>query len=140
MRFATGSEYLDCLRSPISPGPDSMSLTNSRISRGRRMVVAATVTLSASVFARPTLAQRGGGGDPALLTVERIYDPREFTVRRFGPTRWLDDSTYTTIDPAPGGRGGNLVRVDAATGKATVIVPATRLVPSGASGPIEIED
>ena len=117
-----------------------MFLTNSRISRGRRMVVAATVVLSSNVFARSTLAQRGGGGDPSLLTVERIYDPREFTVRRFGPSRWLDDSTYTTIDPAPGGRGGNLVRVDAATGRATVIVPATRLVPSGASDPIEIED
>ncbi len=101
MRLATAREYLDSLLATTFHGLDTMSSTNSRIWRGRPMVVAATAVLSATVFVRPVHAQRGG--DPSLLTVERIYDPREFAVRRFGPSRWLDDSTYTTIDPAPGG-------------------------------------
>ena len=101
-------------------------------------MIVATAALATLALARPALAQRGG--DPSLLTVERIYDPNEFALRGFGPSRWLDDSTYTTIEPADGGKGSNLVRVDAATGRSTVMVAATRLVPTGASAPIDIED
>jgi dipeptidyl-peptidase-4 len=98
----------------------------------------AIVLAASALLVRPSFAQRGG--DPSLLTVERIYAPREFSIKSFGPSRWLDDSTYTTIEPASGGRGSNLVRVDAATGRSTVLVAAGRLTPPGASEPIGIED
>jgi len=98
----------------------------------------AILLAASALLARPSFAQRGG--DPSLLTVERIYAPREFAINSFGPSRWLDDSTYTTIEPASGGKGSNLVRVDAATGRSTVLVAANRLTPQGASEPIGIED
>ena len=92
------------------------------------MVAAATVALAA--LARADAWAEGRGGDPALLTVERIYDPNEFTVRRFGPTRWLDNSTYT-IDRTRSGRpqaatsSGSTRR----RGRRPVIVPATHARP-----------
>ena len=115
----------------------SMMLTQPRGWRARSAVLVALVVLAGGV-ASPSLAQRGG--DPSQLTVERIYDPAEFSLREFGPSRWLDDSTYTTIEPDPGGKGANLVRVDAATGRSSVLVASSRLVPPGAGAPIDIED
>ncbi len=118
-----------------------MPVTNPQ-STARVRRVASTIVFAAATVAAPVaqtaLAQRGG--DPSRLTVERIYDPNEFSINSFGPSRWLDDSTYTTIEPAPGGKGSNLVRVDAASGRSTVLVSATRLVPRGATEPIDIED
>ncbi|MDA1081137.1 MAG: S9 family peptidase [Gemmatimonadetes bacterium] len=78
--------------------------------------------------------------DPSLVTVERIYNTRDFAGRGFGEARWLDDSTYTAVEAVPGGRGTQLVRVDAATGNATVIVDAGLLTPQGDTVSIDIED
>jgi dipeptidyl-peptidase 4 len=137
MRLATGAEYLD---SPLTStyGLDSMPPMNPP-NRPKRSTTIAGIALAALALTAPAHAQRGGG-DPSLLTVERIYDPSQYAVRGFGPSRWLDDSTYTTIEPARSGRGSELVRVDAATGRSTVLVPATRLVPPGGGEPIDIED
>src|ERR1039457_2667039 len=60
--------------------------------------------------------------DPSLVSVERIYASRDFFGSSFGPTRWLDDSTYTEVAPAAGGKGDELVRTDAATGRRSVLV------------------
>src|SRR4029078_9601987 len=43
------------------------------------------------VIATAGVASAQRAGDSSLLTVERIYDPREFSVDGFGPSRWLDD-------------------------------------------------
>src|SRR3970040_441626 len=53
--------------------------------------------------------------DPSLLTVERIFGSRDFAPESFGPTRWLDDSTYTVVEPAAVGRGSDPVREDTRT-------------------------
>lgn len=78
--------------------------------------------------------------DPALVTVERIYNTRDFRGEFFGPVRWLDDSTYTAVEPGPEGRGTQLVRIDAGTGARSVLVDVAALTPSGTTTPIEIED
>src|ERR1043166_8308299 len=65
--------------------------------------------------------------DRSLLTVERMFGTRDFAPQSFGPARWLDDSTYTTIEPAAGGKGSDLVAVDAASGRRTVLVAAAAL-------------
>src|SRR5262245_9007408 len=75
----------------------------------------------------------------APLTVERIFSG-EFRVEGVGPSRWLDDSTYTVVEASGRGGGADLVKVDAATGRKTVLIPASRLVPSGAAEPLEVED
>src|SRR5262245_1925172 len=94
-------------------------------------------TLQVTVAARSTLAQRQA--DPSLLTVERIYSG-EFRGRGFGPSRWLDDSTYTVVEASARGNGTDIVRVDAASGRKTVLVAADRLTPKGQTEPLEVED
>ena len=102
-----------------------------------RARLGALVILATSVSISPAVAQQR---DPGLLTVERIYDPREFGGDVFGPSRWLDDSTYTTVEPAADGKGTELVRIDAATGRKSTLVAASTLVPPGQREPLDIED
>jgi hypothetical protein len=50
--------------------------------------------------------------------LRRIFASRDFAGDRFGPARWLDDGTYTTVEPSTSVRGGaDIVRYDAATGQ-----------------------
>ena len=107
----------------------------SRLIR-RATVVAATILISVG----PGAAFAQQSGDPALVTVERIYNTRDFAGQGFGPVRWLDDSTYTAVEAGPGGKGTELVRVDAATGRKAVLVGIGLLTPAGDTTSIEIED
>jgi len=80
-----------------------------------------------------------GTEDPSLLTLERIFDSREFAADRFGPALWLaHDSGYTVIEP--GKTGGDIVLYDPETGGREIIVPAWRLISSGETAPLRIED
>lgn len=97
--------------------------------------VRAAFALAAFALPAQLIAQRA---DPGLLTVERIYNTREFAPQFFGPTRWLDDSTYTAIEDSPAGPA--LVRIDAATGRKSVLVSAAQLIPTGARVPLNAED
>ena len=75
----------------------------------------------------------------ATLSVERIFSG-EFRSDYVGPSRWLDDSTYTVIAPSADGRSADLVRVDAATGRRAILIPGSRFVPAGTSTPLDVED
>jgi len=102
-----------------------------RASRALR-VAALLLTVAA-----PAAAQQ----DASLLTNERIFASRDFASARFGPARWLEDgSGYTTVERAPSVRGLDIVRYDPGSGARSVLVPATRLVPRGASQPLIPED
>ena len=75
------------------------------------------------------------------LTLDRIFNTREFEARRVSSMRWTADGKgYTTLQRASGGRGGrDLVRYDAASGKRDVLVSAARLVmPNGE--PLEVQN
>jgi len=80
--------------------------------------------------------------DPGRLTLDRIFTSREFAPERFGPARWMrDGSSYTTLEPSPGVKGGrDLVLSRAETGRREVLVSAAKLVPPGSNGPLAIED
>jgi dipeptidyl-peptidase-4 len=94
------------------------------------------VALVGAAFLFAPLARSVAQGN---LTVERIFSG-EFRGAGVGPSRWLDDSTYTIVDAAAQGRGADLVKVDAASGRKTVLIPASRFVPGGATEPLEVED
>lgn len=108
-----------------------------RIRPLRGAVALAAVALSSFVPSHLT-AQRNG--DPSLISVERLYSTRDFAPDFFGPIRWLDDSTYTAVEAGPGGT--SLMRVDAVTGRKSILVSATQLTPAGggARGPLDVED
>src|SRR5947207_9594384 len=80
--------------------------------------------------------------DSSLLTVERIFGSGEFAADPLGDVRWIPGSAaYTRLEPDSAQRGATaLVRYDAATGRREVWVPAARLVPTGDSIPLDIED
>jgi dipeptidyl-peptidase-4 len=92
------------------------------------------------LLAAPLAAQQPRAADPSLLTVERIFASRDFREDRIGPVRWLDDSTYTAVEPVATGRGADLVRYDASSGRRSVLVAAALLTPAGAAAPLDIED
>src|SRR3954471_23272940 len=76
----------------------------------------------------------------SLLTVDRIFGSGEFDEEGFGNPRWLDDSTYTMLEPAKAPASGrDIVRYDAATGRRTILFPSTSLVPAGATKPLAVE-
>ena len=103
-------------------------------------VVPRAVALALVVAGTAGAAQAQARPDPSLLTVERIFNTREFRGQFFGQVHWLDDSTYTAVEPGPEGKGTQLVRVDAASGRKTTLVPASALVSAGGKDTVDIED
>jgi len=80
--------------------------------------------------------------DPSRLTLERIFDSREFAPARFGPARWMKDGqSYTTVEDSAAVKGGkDIVLYAAETGKSEVLIPASRLVPPGETAPLQIDN
>ena len=84
----------------------------------------------------PVFAQQS---DPSLLTVDSIFTYRS---RPLGPVQWQSDGTgYFALEPAPNRRGSvDIVRYDVSTGDRTVKVAAEKLIPSGATNPLAVEE
>jgi len=104
----------------------------------RRLLLTCVLTATLGGIAA---AQRAAPADSTLLTVDRIYASPEFRSGSFGPLAWLNDgAAYTTLERSAEAREGrDIVRYDAQTGARTILVPAARLVPPGASAPLDIE-
>jgi dipeptidyl-peptidase-4 len=107
-----------------------------KFSHGVIIVVLAVL----NVFAGP--AAQDKAADPGRLTLDRIFNSREFASERFGPARWMSDgSSYTTLESSPEANGGrDLVLYQAETGRREVLVSAAKLLPSGSSKPLSIEN
>jgi dipeptidyl-peptidase-4 len=72
--------------------------------------------------------------DPALLTIDRIYQSDDFNGRSFAG-RWLENSegsAFTMVE------AGGIVRVDAESGEKSVMVSQRELTPGGSS-PLAIQ-
>lgn len=75
------------------------------------------------------------------LTLDRIFASSEFAPQRFGPARWLDDGSYTTVELSRAvDRALEIVRYDARSGRRDVEVSATQLMPPAHTTPLLIED
>jgi dipeptidyl-peptidase-4 len=104
--------------------------------RSRRAAVAVLAAwLGAStVFAadHPKLAQR----------LSAIFEKREYQPRNFGPAKWLEGAkVYTTVEPAASSAGAReIVSYDIESGRRDVLVPASKLLPPGATKPLAIEE
>jgi dipeptidyl-peptidase-4 len=77
-------------------------------------------------------------------TFDRIFNQHEFTGKRFGPARWIENgAAYTTLESSPdfpASDATDIVRYETATGERTVLVAAARLVPAPGSKPLAIEN
>jgi dipeptidyl-peptidase 4 len=78
--------------------------------------------------------------DPALLTLDRIYNSEEFNAQGVGGFRWLrSGNAYTRIEPSPTARGGtDLVSYDVEKDTRTVLIAAEKLIPAGTTTPLRI--
>ncbi len=107
--------------------------------------LALVLALSASVTRAQTApaqapAPTSAAVDPSRLTVERIFGRGEFAVSGAPGLQWLRDGrSYVEVRPVEGGGGADIVRVDAATGVVTVLMPASA-IRDEAGRPIVIED
>jgi dipeptidyl-peptidase 4 len=100
--------------------------------------LAAQTTFQAPSQASPTApAPTAPAHDATALTVDRIFKTGELRSAILPETHWLRDGV-SFIDVRQGAGGGDIVRVDAVTGKATVLVSATALAANGKQ--IDIED
>ena len=95
--------------------------------------------IASGMVTPPAHAQQSDSGQ---VTLERLFGTQDFAPEPFGPARWMaDGNAYTTLEPSrkqPG--GSDIISYDAATGRREVLVSSRRLVPSGDSVPLEVED
>ena len=91
---------------------------------------------AAASLAPPLAAQRPAPPQP--LTVDRIFRQREFAVQGLPYVQWMKDGrSYLSVRNAPGGSA--LVKVDAATGIESVLVPAGVLKDASGAA-LDVED
>ena len=78
--------------------------------------------------------------DQTLLTIDRIYNSREFSQDRFGPARWVEDGkAYTTLEKSEKHQGSrDIIRYETISGERKVLVSAEQLVPAGHDAPLKI--
>jgi dipeptidyl-peptidase-4 len=80
--------------------------------------------------------------DKNLLTIDRIFNSREFSSQWFGPARWIDnDRGYTTLETSKEFKHArDIVKFDLETVKSEILVDAKHLIPEGETEPLSIAD
>ncbi len=104
----------------------------------RRNVLVIPVLLLV-IITTPLRAQTSPPGDSSLLSLDSIFTYRPKTL---GPVRWQPDgSGYLALEPSPTKKDAiDIVQYDPVTGDRTVKVPAEKLMPTGASSPLLVEE
>jgi dipeptidyl-peptidase 4 len=89
-----------------------------------------------------SLSAQAPAADPSRLTLDRIFNSREFVPERFGPARWLGNGeAYTTLEPSVSSAGGlDIILYRAESGRREILVPASALTPAAAAAPLSIEN
>ena len=82
------------------------------------------------------------GSDELNQRLKRIYDSPAFAGKRFGPARWIrGGGAFTTLEDAPSSEGAqDIAEYDTATGKRSIRVSHTQLIPPKAGKPLAVED
>lgn len=105
------------------------------MNRIRRIpIILFALLIVAPLFAQQPVRQT----DPSLLSLDTIFSYRP---RSLGWHQWqANGSGYLTLEPAAEGKDAvDIARYDAASGARTILVPAQKLIPAGASSPLVIE-
>ncbi len=80
--------------------------------------------------------------DKSLLTIDRIFNSKDFSGQWFGPARWIDDDKgYTTLEATKDFKGArDIVKYNPETGEREILVDAKHLIPAGEKEPLHIDD
>jgi dipeptidyl-peptidase 4 len=100
----------------------------------RKLLVLWMLLAGLSVFAPAQVP------DPALLTIDRIFNSEEFNSKGVGGFKWLKSGDgYSKLEPSATVKDGQeLVAYDAATNQRTVLLTADKLIPKGADKPLPV--
>lgn len=103
----------------------------------RHVILLFTLLIAAPLFAQQ--AQPARQADASLLTLDTIFS---YNPRGLGWHQWQNDGRgYLMLEPSAAGKGGlDITRYDATTGAKTVLVSADKLIPPGATAPLNIEE
>ena len=97
---------------------------------------------AAAVLAIPLAAFAAEPSPAFQAELSRIFEKREYAAAPFGPARWLDGgNSYTTLEASPekdSAGSKDIVAYETASGRREVLVPASKLVPAGATKPLTI--
>lgn len=101
------------------------------------------IVLLSTLFIAPQHAstqEKEEKADPSLLTLDRIFG-KEFSTESVGPILWLKKSSgYTLLEDSREHKGfSDIVRIEPKSGKRTVLVSASNLIPYEETKPLEIE-
>jgi dipeptidyl-peptidase-4 len=77
--------------------------------------------------------------DQTRLTVERIFEKREFIAQDYDAIWSHDRDTLWRLEAADPGPGQDLVRIDVESGRDEIVVAAAQLIPPGRQQPLKIE-
>ena len=80
--------------------------------------------------------------DKSLVTIDRLFNSREFFGERFGPVRFLDNGTaYTALENSETVKGAqDIIKYDTKSGEREILVPANLLIPEGDTTTLSISD
>ncbi|HTX76188.1 MAG TPA: S9 family peptidase [Terracidiphilus sp.] len=71
--------------------------------------------------------------------LDAIFNKHEYEAKSVQLAWQEDGAIYTILEPAASGKGMDIVAYATATGQRTVLIPARRLTPAGASAPLTIQ-
>ena len=77
--------------------------------------------------------------DPGILTVDRIFNSKEFELESAPTTRWRKNGAVS-ISLESGDKGQKLVSHDLNSGIQETLVPEHWLIPAGETKPLNVED
>lgn len=76
--------------------------------------------------------------DPATLTLDNVFT---FRAKSLNALKWeADGKGYLVLEPAGKGDAQDIVRYDPGTGQRSILVGADKLVPTGSSAPLNVEE
>lgn len=94
------------------------------------LLVCATVSFTVVAQpARPNLSAQ----------LDMLFNKHAYQTKSVQLAWQKDGELYTILEPAPGGKGMNIVAYDSESGKRSVLIPATQLMPEGATTPLSID-
>jgi dipeptidyl-peptidase-4 len=102
--------------------------------RARPALAAATLALAVLAPAQRAAAQQ------QPLTLEGIFASGDFHGSAFYPSWTPGGESFTVVDAAPGSQSADVWTEGIVTGKRERVVEGARLVPAGATAPIDVED
>jgi dipeptidyl-peptidase 4 len=95
--------------------------------------------MTVTSFVKVSLAQ---STDKSLLTIDRIFNSKDFSGERFTQSRWINEGKYYTVVETSKDveEGRDIVRYETETGAREVLVSAKLLIPEGKTKPLSISN